>query len=66
MSSRHFLTFHDLVERNIITSRTQLSRSIRDYGFPHPFKLGKARIVWDEAEVEAWLTSRRPDVPPPC
>jgi prophage regulatory protein len=27
--------------------------------FPRRFRIGKNRVVWDEAEVDEWLEARR-------
>jgi predicted DNA-binding transcriptional regulator AlpA len=58
-SPKRLLTFPMLVERGIFNNRMTLSRSIKNYGFPKPYKLSPQRVAWDEAEVDAWLESRR-------
>jgi prophage regulatory protein len=40
-------------------SRATVYNLIRDCGFPKPVQLGKRRIGFREAEVLAWLNSRK-------
>ena len=40
-------------------SRTQLYRLIERGQFPRQFHLSARTAVWDEAEVDAWLNSKR-------
>ena len=63
-SPKRLLTYPMLVERGIFSNRMTLSRSIKNYGFPRPYKLSPQRVAWDEAEIDAWLASRRQPVPP--
>ncbi len=39
-------------------SRTHIYRLIKRAEFPAPFKLSDRLAVWDEAEVDAWLSSK--------
>lgn len=39
-------------------SATQLYNEIKNNGFPQPYQIGKRRIVWNRAQVLAWLESR--------
>ena len=61
---KRFLTFAAMVERGIFGNRMTLKRAMDKQGFPRPYKLGERRVGWDEAEVDAWLASRR-GIPPP-
>ncbi len=63
MTGKHLVTYAALVNRGIFSNRTTLRRAIACYGFPKPYKLGERRVSWDAAEVDSWVTSRRPDVP---
>ncbi len=56
-----YLRFRDLVERGIIRNRVTLGRWIRDQGFPAGVLLGPNSRAWPEADVDAWLASRRPE-----
>ncbi len=40
-------------------SRTQLYRLIERGQFPRQFHLSARTAVWDEAEVDAWLSAKR-------
>ena len=53
-----FINYRYLVDEGIMPNRMTLARSIAQFGFPAPIELGKNRIAWDRAEVEAWLASR--------
>ena len=54
-----FLRFADLKQRNIVRNWTTLTRLMREQGFPAGTRLGAQTRAWEEAEVEAWLESRR-------
>jgi len=54
-----FLRFKDLKQRNIVRNWTTLMRLMREQGFPAGTRVGAQARAWDEAEVEAWLESRR-------
>jgi predicted DNA-binding transcriptional regulator AlpA len=58
MKPRRFISYQDLVACGIFSNRVTLQRAIRHYGFPGPYKIGR-RVCWDEAEVDAWMESRR-------
>jgi predicted DNA-binding transcriptional regulator AlpA len=58
-SPKRLVTYPMLVERGLFNNRTTLSRAIKKYGFPQPYKLSPQRIAWDEDEVSTWLASRR-------
>ena len=55
----NFLRFKDLKQRNIVRNWTTLARLIREQDFPAGTRVGAQARAWDEAEVEAWLESRR-------
>jgi hypothetical protein len=55
----NYLRFKDLQQRNIVRNWTTLARLVREQGFPAGTRLGAQTRAWDEAEVEAWLESRR-------
>ena len=56
---KKFLRFNDLKQRNIVRNWTTLMRLMREQGFPPGTRVGAQARAWDEAEVEAWLESRR-------
>lgn len=39
-------------------SNTQLYAAIKKDGFPQPYQVGPRRVVWNRAEVLAWMASR--------
>jgi len=39
-------------------SRATIYRKIKDSGFPKPMKISAKRVVWDEAQVRAWLNEQ--------
>jgi predicted DNA-binding transcriptional regulator AlpA len=55
------IRFSDLVQAGIIAKGDwkHLRRLQIELGFPFGFLISKGRRVWDEAEVEAWVQSRR-------
>ena len=55
----NFLRFKDLKQRNIVRNWTTLTRLMREQHFPAGTRVGAQARAWDEAEVEAWLKSRR-------
>jgi predicted DNA-binding transcriptional regulator AlpA len=59
----NFLRFKDLKQRNIVRNWTTLTRLIREQGFPAGTRVGAQARAWGEAEVEAWLESRRVAAP---
>ena len=40
-------------------SRVWLYREVKAGRFPKPFRFGARNLRWDEAEVAAWLETRR-------
>jgi predicted DNA-binding transcriptional regulator AlpA len=56
---RRLLRFSDLKARNIVRNWPTLLRWIKHEGFPPGFNLGPQSRAWDEAEVDAWLETRR-------
>jgi predicted DNA-binding transcriptional regulator AlpA len=55
----NFLRFKDLKSRGVVMNWTTLARLVREQGFPAGTRLGAQTRAWSEAEVEAWLESRR-------
>lgn len=53
------LRFSDLKEANVVTSWPQLRRLVTGQKFPPGYMLSPAVRVWDMAEIQAWLESRR-------
>jgi predicted DNA-binding transcriptional regulator AlpA len=53
------LRFADLKSRGIVSSWPQLARLQHNYNFPPGFLISPQVRVWDESEIEAWLTGRR-------
>ncbi len=52
-----------LISKQAVAERTTLHpasvmRLVRDGKFPQPVPLGKARIAFDEAEVDEWIAAR--------
>lgn len=56
---KKYVRYADLAESGILTSRMQLKRLIKDAGFPKGIKISDNTRIWDEAEVDSWLDSRR-------
>ena len=54
-----FIRFADLKQRNIVRNWTTLTRLMREQNFPAGTRIGAQARAWDEAEVAAWLESRR-------
>ena len=54
-----FLRFKDLKQRNVVRNWTTLMRLMREQGFPAGTRVSAQSRAWEEAEVEAWLESRR-------
>ena len=54
-----YLRFKDLQQRNIVRNWTTLARLVNEQEFPAGVRLGAQTRAWEEAEVEAWLESRR-------
>ena len=53
------LRLADLQARGVVRSRQQLRNLIIDHGFPPGFMLTPNVRVYDAAEVEGWLQTRR-------
>jgi predicted DNA-binding transcriptional regulator AlpA len=62
----NFLRFKDLKQRGIVRNWTTLARLMREQGFPAGTRVGAQTRAWEEAEVTAWLDSRRIASPRPC
>ena len=54
-----YVRFVDLQERGIVGSRTQLRRLQDGENFPRGVLLAPNTRAWDEAEILAWLATRR-------
>ena len=52
------LTYPELRGKGICYSRVHLDRLMRAKLFPQKINLSDARIVWDEAEIDAWLKAK--------
>ena len=59
-----FLRFNDLKQRNIVRNWPTLVRLMNQQGFPTGIRIGAQARAWEEAEVEAWLATRRIASPP--
>ncbi len=59
-----FLRFNDLKQRNIARNWPTLVRLMNQQGFPTGIRIGAPARAWEEAEVEAWLETRRIASPP--
>ena len=57
--ARRFIRYKELLERDIVHSRTDVARRIKNDNFPAPYEFGPNSIAWDADEVEQWLSSRR-------
>jgi len=60
-----FIRFADLKQRGVVNNWTTLTRLMREQGFPAGTRVGAQTRAWEEAEVEAWLESRRIASPRP-
>lgn len=49
-----FMVANEVIERTKL-SRTTIWRLIKSGSFPKPSKLGKTRLIWRTAAVEAWI-----------
>jgi predicted DNA-binding transcriptional regulator AlpA len=59
-----FLRFNDLKQRNIVRNWPTLVRLMNQQGFPTGIRISAQARAWEEAEVEAWLETRRIASPP--
>lgn len=48
----------DQVTDRVGVGRTTVYALIRTHGFPQGVRISKARVVWPEDEVDAWLAAR--------
>ena len=55
--------FSDLKERGIVSNWPTLRRLLERAGFPPGIRLGAQARAWPEAEIDAWLESRRIPAP---
>ncbi len=46
------------VEQRVFYCRGHIRRLIGQGDFPTPIKLGGRRVVFDEAEIDAWLQAK--------
>jgi predicted DNA-binding transcriptional regulator AlpA len=59
-----FWRYSDLVERRIVSGRSDLHRKQEQDGFPRPVKLTKGRgaiALFQRSKVNAWLRQRLSD-----
>jgi predicted DNA-binding transcriptional regulator AlpA len=56
--SMKLLRYPDLVSKGVVRSRMTLWRLIKDEGFPAGALISPNARVWDEAEVDAWISAR--------
>ncbi|WP_149779032.1 helix-turn-helix transcriptional regulator [Roseovarius litoreus] len=49
------------VEKITGLSRSTLYSMMADHNFPRPIKLGKRAVGWREADIAAWVESRKTD-----
>jgi predicted DNA-binding transcriptional regulator AlpA len=59
MSVPRLLAYSDLEQCGIVNNRTQLSRNIKDLGFPEGFLISSNARRWTEDEVVEWIEARR-------
>lgn len=52
-----FLTWADLFERGVVSSRTQARRLWTRGKFPKPVHLSERVIAWRESEINAWIAA---------
>jgi predicted DNA-binding transcriptional regulator AlpA len=55
--ARRLIHFPDIRARGIANNRVSLNDLIKNHNFPEGKRLSPNTIVWDEAEVEAWVDS---------
>ena len=55
----NYLRFEISRQRGVVSNWTTLARLVREQGFPAGTRVGAQTRAWEEAEVEAWLESRR-------
>ena len=55
--------FSELKERGIVGNWPTLRRLVERAGFPPGIRLGAQARAWPEAEIDAWLESRRIPAP---
>ena len=61
--ARRYGKFADLKAQRVVDNWPTLTRWIREYGFPAPFRPTPGTTLFDLDEVEAWLESRRSKTP---
>jgi hypothetical protein len=59
VTKNRLLRFADLYDRGIVNNWQRVKRLQDTAGFPKGYLLSPGCRVWDQAEVEAWLASRR-------
>jgi hypothetical protein len=59
MPPEKLLRFSDLKARGIVGNWVQLKRMVERLGFPAGYRVGAQTRAWPEAEIAAWLESRR-------
>ena len=59
MRTSRLLRFSDLRQRGIVRNWPTLRRLVERQGFPPGIRLGAQARAWPEAEIDAWLETRR-------
>jgi predicted DNA-binding transcriptional regulator AlpA len=60
-----FLSWRDLFERGVVSSKTQARRMWNTGRFPKPVHLSERVIAFRESQIEAYMASRQYDPQPP-
>jgi predicted DNA-binding transcriptional regulator AlpA len=50
--------YNDLLKARLVSSRSDLHRKQREYGFPLPIKTGHRSAWWPATWVQAWVEER--------
>lgn len=58
MLSSHRMMRRKDVSDKLKISKTQIYRLIKQGHFPAPYKLSERVSVWNEAEIDAWLSQK--------
>jgi predicted DNA-binding transcriptional regulator AlpA len=58
-NSIRLVRFADLKDAGIVRNWPQLGRLIERDAFPKGFNLSANNRVWEKAEVDAWISSRK-------
>lgn len=52
--SQHFLTLAEVIDKTTL-KESEIRRRMADGTFPSSVPIGERRVVWVEAEVDAWM-----------